>query len=52
MQLHEVGECPAGHKDCNGVGRWTEDPFAAEIYDDHTEGWHCDGELYESAMDI
>lgn len=54
MQLHEPGECPDSlyGRDCNGVGHWTEDPFASELYDDHTEGWYCDGVLTGSALDI
>lgn len=52
MKMHEPGECPAGHKDCNGEGRFVPDPFAEEIYGDSTLYWNCDGGLHESAMDI
>lgn len=54
VQVHEPGECPdiAYGRDCGGVGHWQEDPFAAEINDDHTKSWICDGVAYGSAMDI
>lgn len=54
MQLHEPGECPdrAYGRDCDGVGHWQEDPFAADINDDHSKHWICDGVAYGSAMDI
>lgn len=54
MQMHEPGECfdPVYGKDCDGVGHWQEDPYAAEIADDHSERWICDGVAYGSAMDI
>ncbi|QGH76428.1 hypothetical protein SEA_DAUBENSKI_133 [Streptomyces phage Daubenski] len=41
-----------GDSECTGELRYDEDPFAAEIYDDHTFVWMCDGQRYESSMDI
>ncbi|QNN99251.1 hypothetical protein SEA_FAUST_175 [Streptomyces phage Faust] len=38
--------------ECDGVLTFEPDPFAQEIHDDHTNYWMCDGERYESAMDI
>lgn len=52
MQMHEVGECPYGDKECSGAGSFAPDPFAQEIYDDDTEAWNCDAGYYESAMEI
>ena len=47
---------------CNKVGRWPdyctgvqymqENPFSAEIYNDHTLYMMCDGEAYEAGQDI
>lgn len=54
MQMHKPGECPDSlyGQDCDGVGYFTEDPYAAEIYDEHVEDWYCDGVLYGMTMDI
>ncbi len=37
---------------CNGVQYLGPDPFAEEIAGDHSDYLMCDGERYESAMDI
>lgn len=37
---------------CNGLITEAEDPFAAEIHGDYTLYWDCEGNRYESAMDI
>ena len=52
--LHEPGKCPEIFygNNCDGIGHWQEDPYASEIYDDHTESFICDGVEYGSAMDI
>jgi hypothetical protein len=53
-KVHEPGECfDTGYgKDCDGMATFQEDPFAAEIYDDHEMRWICDGCAEGSAMDI
>lgn len=62
MRKHNPGECPSdygnyedfdnGYVGCSGWASFVEDPFASEIYDDHTPGWYCEGELYSSSMEI
>jgi len=37
---------------CTNPGILQEDPFSAEINDDHTLVWLCDDCAYQSAMDI
>jgi hypothetical protein len=54
IQLHEPGQCTDSlyGKDCNGIGIWTTDPFAEEIYGEVIWDYYCDGELTGRAMDI
>lgn len=52
MNLHEPGECPYGHPECDGVGVFGPDPYASEINLDDTEVWECEGHRYESGQDI
>jgi hypothetical protein len=40
------------HPECSGEETLGPDPFRQEIHDDNTEVWMCEGERYESAMDI
>ena len=44
--------CTCGHEYCSGYKYMQQDPFAVEIHDDYTLYLMCDGEAYESAMDI
>jgi len=37
---------------CNGIQTFGPDPFAEEIHGDHTDYLMCEGERYESSMDI
>lgn len=48
----ETEVCNCGHEYCDGVKYWAPDPFAEEIYDDSSDYFECDGDRYESAMDI
>ena len=52
--LHEPGECPdTGYgANCDGIGHWQENPFGAEVYDDFTKSYICDGVAHGAAMDI
>lgn len=45
-------KCNCGHSECQGFKYWQIDPYASEINDDDTLYLICDGEAYESAMDI
>ena len=53
---HVIGQyCPCAHQCCCGTREnvsYGPNPFAAEIYDDHTDVWMCQECRYESAMDI
>lgn len=40
------------HPECTGELIFAPDPFAEEIHGDKTEVWMCEGERYESSMDI
>lgn len=44
--------CNCGHPECGGYKYSAPNPYAEEINDDHTEYFECDGDRYESAMDI
>lgn len=46
----KVGRYPMDY--CNGSQYMQTDPFAQEIHGDHTEYLLCDGQAYESGMDI
>lgn len=37
---------------CDGIQYLGPDPFAQEIHNDHSDYMMCDGERFESAMDI
>jgi len=51
--LHEPGQCDSDYRaDCDGIGRLQEDPFLAEIDDDHTLYWLCSGLVRTHAMEI
>lgn len=39
-------------KDCDGIQVFGPDPFASEIHDDWTEVWLCQGQIYDSCMEI
>jgi len=57
MTNHKPGECPTFEGNvkgdlCDGVETFGPDPFAEEIYDDHSNYWMCEGERRASAMDI
>lgn len=45
-------ECTCGHEHCGGYKYMAPNPYAEEINGDSTEYFECDGERYESAMDI
>lgn len=45
--MHPPFECPSDYRtECDGTPIWSEDPFQAEIYDDHTEKWMCKGFMW------
>jgi hypothetical protein len=52
-EVHECSHCRrwATEYETNPV-TYGEDPYAAEIADDHTEIWECDNCREQSAMDI
>jgi hypothetical protein len=54
MKAHEPGECPNAlyGKDCNGIATPREDPYLAELYDEHVVDWMCDGVTTGRRMDI
>jgi hypothetical protein len=52
MNINEREECKCGHMECEGVKYWQIDPFAEEIYNETIWKFMCDGDAYESAMDI
>lgn len=54
VTLHAYGECtdPLYGQDCDGIGKWTTDPFSGEVAGVEYWGWFCDGDLYGRAMDI
>ena len=37
---------------CSGDVTFEENPFSAEIYDDHTEVWMCEAHRNEAARDV
>lgn len=54
-RIHEPGNCvdpPYGNPWCSGIGSWGPNPYAAEIHNDHTPVFMCDGARKGSAMDI
>lgn len=42
----------AAYAVCKGEVTFESNPFAAEIYDDHTPMWMCEECRYQAAMDI
>lgn len=40
------------HPECSGIATWGPDPFRQEIHHDNKDYLMCQGERYESAMDI
>lgn len=50
--MEETEECNCGHVACGGVKYWAPDPYAEEIGGDDSDYFECDGERYDSAMDI
>lgn len=44
--------CNCGHPECDGYKYWATNPYAEEINGDFTEYFECDGDRYESAIDI
>jgi hypothetical protein len=53
-KVHEPGECfdTAYGQNCDGLATFQEDPFAADVYDNHELVWLCEGEATGKAMDI
>jgi hypothetical protein len=48
----ETRECEIQYRGCTGVGTLREDPFLAEVHDEHVDIWVCDHCLQELADDI
>ena len=54
IKLHEPNECTDSlyGRDCDGIGHWGEDPYAAEMYDEHFEEYICYGAYTGRVLDI
>lgn len=52
MEARKAGRYGSGGKYCDGVMSMAPDPFAEEIHGDFTEYWDCEGNRYESSMEI
>lgn len=50
--VHSKQMCPYNKHQCDGVLTYGPDPFQQEIYNDDSSYWMCEGQRYESAMDI
>lgn len=44
--------CGYTEEDCDGILTLGEDPFQSEINEDYTEYWMCQGQRWDSAMEI
>jgi len=52
--LHAPGHCPdrSYGANCDGIGHYQIDPYAAEIHADYNRVWLCDGVALGLAEDI